>query len=172
MGKILESAAAIGTPEPGVAMASPSRDYTFVSKPPWIERPASGEPFTPAASVTLPAVSATATIVQFIVPTGRSGVIKWLGNELMGGGGGWQNGDGNLVWQILVNGAAVKNFERIVMSLGTVQNPSEVATIRLRENDRVQFVIQNIAVPAAGQLVLGRLSGWYYPKELDPENLW
>jgi len=168
-GAILSGAVDLGAPAPGPGSEQSSKAYSLVSKPPWIERPASGEPFTPAESITLPAAGASAVIVEFVVPVGRSGVIKWIGNEFVGGN--WVNGDGNLLWQILINGAAVKNFERIVMSLGTVQSPSEVATLRLRENDLVQFVIQNIGVPSAGQLVLGELRGWYYPKELDPENL-
>lgn len=173
---IIDGQANFGEPVPGPGMDPVSTDYSLVSKPPWIERPAAGEPFNPAEAIVIPAIGSTSTIIEFRVPIGRSGVIKWLGNEFEGGG--WINGDGNLIWQLLVNGAAVKNHERIVMSLGTVQNPRETATIRLRENDLVKFTVLNNpngptgGIPPAGQLVLATLSGWFYPKELDPANLW
>jgi hypothetical protein len=142
-----------------------------VSKPPWIDRPAAGEIFTPASWVVIPAIGTTRTIVQFRVPLGRSGVINRIANEALVGGG-WNNGDGNLVWQILINGAAVKNLENIISILGLVANPTVIDGIRLRENDLVQLTVRNVAVPAAGQLIGGRLQGYFYPKELDPENLW
>lgn len=168
-GVILPQGVELGSPDMASdesETAPPKR--TYIEKPPWIERPASAEPFTPAASVALPAIGATATIVQFTVPTGRSGAIKWIGNQFIGV---WQEGSGSLVWQLLVNGAAVRNFENIVMSLGAVNNPSEISPVRLRENDLIQLTITNVNLPVAGQLVLGRLAGWFYPKELDPENL-
>lgn len=166
----------LGEPEPGKTLESEGKNYSLVEQPPWVERPASGESIDPAEAIALPAIGATATILQFRVPPGRSGVIKRLGNEVVGGG--WVNGDGNLIWQILINGAAVKNFERIVMSVGTVPDPRSIAGIRLRETDLVQFTVFNNpngptgGVPVAGQLVLATLGGWFYPKELDPENLW
>ena len=170
-GAILADGVLGDDPEPGPGVAETSQEYNLVSKPPWIDRPASGEPFTPAAWIALPAIGATATLVQFRVPTGRSGVINRIANEALVGGG-WNNGDGNLVWQILINAAAVKNLENIISVLGLVANPTVIDGIRLRENDLVQLVIRNVAVPAAGQLVGGRLQGYFYPKELDPENLW
>jgi hypothetical protein len=170
-GAILSGAVDLGEPAPGPGMEQPSKAYSLVEKPPWIDRPASGEPFTPASWVILPAIGETATIVEFRVPTGRSGVINRIANEALVGGG-WNNGDGNLVWQILINGAAVKNLENIISVLGLVANPTVIDGIRLRENDLVQLVIRNVGVPAAGQLIGGRLQGYFYPKELDPENLW
>jgi hypothetical protein len=152
------------------ASAAAGSSRQLVEKPAWIDRPGSAEPFFPASFIVLPAVGATAPIIDFQVPQGRSGVINRIANEFVGGA--WVNGDGNLIWQIVVNGSPVKNCESIVASLGTVANPSAVDPIRLHENDIVQLTIRNVAVPAAGQLVGGRLQGYYYPKELDPENLW
>ena len=163
-------------PAPGPQMQAPSRDYQLVQEPPWVKRPASGEPFTPAAFVIIPNIGSTAVIINFTVQLGRRGVINRLANEFVGGG--WTNGDGNLVWQVLINGVPVKNFENIISSLGDVKNPSVIEGIRLRENDIVQLVILNNpngpngGVPAAQQLVGGRLQGYFYPKDLDPENIW
>lgn len=162
----------IGAPVPGNDPETGGPDYAPVQKPPWNERPAAGESFSPAATVALPAVGATSTIVQFTVPKGRSGVIDRIANQLLAGGG-WVDGNGDLVWQIVINGVPVKNYEAIVAQLGLVQAPSEIAPIRLRENDVVKLTVTNVALGVVGgQLIGGRLGGWYYPKELDPVNLW
>jgi len=46
--------------------------------------------------------------------------------------------------------------------------------IRLRENDLVSLVIVNstLAVDATPQRAGGRVVGWFYPKDLDPKNIW
>lgn len=156
-------------PGPGLEAVNP---FQQVQQPPWIAMPASGEIFFPAAFITIPAVGQTLPIVKFQVPAGRSGVINRLANEVVGAGGGggagWVNGSGQLVWQILINGAVVKNCENIVAQLGTVAAPSEIPFIRLRENDLVQLTVTNVSInPPAGQRIGGRMQGWYYPKELD-----
>lgn len=166
-GSILPPGVDFGDPVPGETREDPN---TFSSVPPWVERPASGESFTPSSAIPLQAAPSAAVIVQFQVPNGRSGVLKWLATGFEGGG--WQNGDGNLVWQILINGAAVKNYDKILTTLGSSEIPFPIAGVRLRENDVVQLSVQNKGVLAAGQRVFGLLSGWYYPKDMDPASIW
>lgn len=175
-GFIVSTLVDLGTPPMGNYIPGSLRSPMQIQERPWVTRPASGESFDPAQTVALPAVGATATILQFTVPSGRSGVIKKIANGYGGGnwngGGGWNNGDQNLVWQIQINGVPYKNYDNITVSMGTPQQPREIGGIRLRENDVVSIVVTNVGVVAAAGPVMGSLGGWFYPTELDPSDAW
>lgn len=143
--------------------------YTQVQQPAWVAAPASSDPFFWNSWVNLPAMGQTVAILTFIVPQNRSGVINGIGNEFVGGG--WNSGDGNLVWQLFRNRVPIKNASQILSTLGTVTAPSRISPIRLRANDTIQLALTNIGVNAAGQRLGGRLDGYYYPTDLDPEEI-
>ena len=133
--------------------------------------PAEGEDFEQASYVALPAIGASAVVVQFVVPEGRYGMIKRIANVFVGGG--FQEGQGGVVWQIiqdaLVPGTLVAPFfDNIVASLGSVSNPSTIDGIRIREGQLVQLIVKNVSIVVSGQFVGGRLGGYFYPVELDP----
>ncbi len=140
------------------------------SQPPWLAMPANGEPFNQVGYVALPAIGAEANIFTFQVPEGRHGIIKWIGNNFVGGG--WVEGSGNVLWRIEVDGVAVRNHEAIASSLGNPASPSETAPIRLHEGQIVTLIVRNVGVVVAGQLVGGRLSGWFYPVSDEVEEVW
>jgi len=142
-----------------------ARVATLVEKEAFLEMPGDGVPFNQAAYVTIPAIGATGVVLQFTVPQGYNGSIKWLGNNFVGAG--WTEGTGALVWQLLADGQPIRNFENIVGSLGSPASPSETAVIRIFETQLISLVCENVSVVAAGQLLGGRLSGWYYPIEYD-----
>jgi hypothetical protein len=123
--------------------------------------------------VALPAVAAQANIVQFQVPLGRHGIIKKIANNFVGGG--WVEGSGAVVWQILVDGApppGATSYDNILTSLGNPSNPVEIAGFRIFENQVVTIVVKNVAVALAGQLAGGRLVGFLYPRDMETDNLW
>ena len=138
---------------------------TLVEKQAFLEMPGDGVPFNQAAYVNLPAAGATAVVLQFTVPQGYNGSIKWIGNNFVGAG--WTEGTGDLVWQLLADGQPIRNFENIVGSLGSPASPSETAVIRIYETQTIELVCENVSVVTSGQLLGGRLSGWYYPIEYD-----
>lgn len=139
-------------------------------QPVWLQPPATWVAFDPHGYIALPAIGAQAIIVTFNVPRGFHGVIQRIANVFVGGG--FQEGAGAVNWQILVNGAAFRNYELIVASLGSVAAPSTIAGIPIREGDLVQLVANNVAIVVAGQLVGGRLGGYLYPRDLEPEGTW
>lgn len=157
-----------------------------VQNPPWVDPPAGSESFSPTASVALPAIGQTAQIIgpiapqQLVVPQGRSGVIRAIGIWGLGTGAsgiaGWNNGDGNLIFQVMRNGVPEKNYEKITMLYGSPNVPREIRGIHMRENDVFSLTVLNNkngpngGVPPAGQLVGGTFDGWFYPKGLDPES--
>lgn len=137
----------------------------YANLPPWLWQPAAGVPLNPTNYVALPAIAAVAVIVQFQVPEGFNGVINQMGNNFVGGG--FVDGSGTIVWRLLVDGAPYPNFGAIIASLGNPAAPSFVGSVRVFEKQVVQLVVQNVAIAVAGQLVGGRLSGWFYPRKLE-----
>lgn len=141
--------------------------------PPWIFPPDRWENIDLSAYVALPAVGANAAVIQFTVPLGRHGIIKKIANNLVGGG--WTEGSGSVVWQILIDGApppGANSYNNILDSLGSPANPVEIAGFRIFENQVVTLVVQNVALAVAGQLVGGRFIGYLYPREMEMENVW
>jgi hypothetical protein len=133
--------------------------------------PPEGEPFEFASYVALPAIGANARVVSFLVPPGRNGMIKRLANVFVGGG--FQEGQGGVVWKIFLDftqAIVAPNFENIVASLGSVSAPSVVDGIRVREGQLVVLQVNNISIGVAGQLIGGRLGGYFYPKEFDQDT--
>jgi hypothetical protein len=149
--------------------AAEDTSQQYMQEPPWIKMPAAGEPFNPAASIPVPPIGATSTIVTHTVGVGRNSVVNRMANEIEGQP--WVDGDGTLVWQFTKNGVPVKNQENIVSSLGAVNQPAPFGPFRAIENDVLALTITNVAmpvppVPSAAPLARGRFDGWDYPKDL------
>jgi hypothetical protein len=137
---------------------------------PWVQMPADGEPIDPITFVALGAQGTTTTILDFIVPAGRDGVIELFGNVIFGAG--WVEGTGDLIWRILRNGEAVRNYEDIRASLGNVSNPVRIG-IRIYEGDQIQVIAINAPAPAGilgNPIVSARMHGWFYPKAHDQQG--
>lgn len=136
--------------------------------------PAAGKPFENHAYVALPAIGASAIVVQFTVPKGQAGFIRRIANEFVGGA--FNPGSGQVIWQILLNagvggGVVAPNFDNITASLGAVNNPSLIDGIHVHEGDNPALIIKNISVVVAGQVIGGRLGGSFYPNPLDPPDI-
>jgi hypothetical protein len=141
--------------------------------PNWIFPSKNAVSFDNAGDITIPAIGVESPIFSFTVPRGFNGVLKTIGNVFIGGG--FNDGSGNLVWRILQNNQAVRGKENILNSLGSVAQPSLIGGggfIRILENDLIQMTVLNVAVAVAGQVIAGRLSGWFYPKDEDPSGIW
>jgi hypothetical protein len=141
--------------------------------PPWDFAPVNSIAFDAAGDITIPAIGVESTIFTFTVPRGFNGVIKTIANVFIGGG--FNDGSGAIVWRILQNNQAVRGKENIINSLGTVQQPSAVGGggfIRILENDIIAMTVLNVSIVVAGQVIAGRLSGWFYPKDEDPSGIW
>jgi hypothetical protein len=137
--------------------------------------PAGGEDFEAHAYVALPAIGAQAIVVSVPIPEGRMAMVKRIANVFVGGG--FQEGQGGVVWQILLDGTNPNNpvvapfFDNIVASLGSVAAPSTIDGIRVKESNLLQLIVKNISIAVAGQFIGGRLGGYFYPIELDPVDV-
>lgn len=141
---------------------------------PWLIEPPDSESFHKGAAIVMPALSATVfhTVLQLICPPGRNGVIKKIANVVVGGA--WSDFSGDAVWQIRRNPtsdspAAERNYESILFSTGTVQAPTQISGIRIFENDVLQWVIRNNALPVSGEEVGALFSGYFYPRSWDDQ---
>jgi hypothetical protein len=136
--------------------------------------PAGGEDFEANSYVALPAIGASAVVVSVPIPDGRMAMVKRIANVFVGGG--FQEGQGGVIWQILLDGTNALNpvvapfFDNIVASLGTVAAPSTIDGIRVREGNLLQLIVKNVSIVLAGQFIGGRLGGYFYPVELDPDD--
>jgi hypothetical protein len=134
--------------------------------------PAEGEDFEAHAYVALPAIGASAVVVSLPIPDGRMAMVKRIANVFVGGG--FQEGQGGVVWQILLDGTDPNNpvvapfFDNIVASLGSVSAPSTIDGIRVKEGNLLQLIVKNVSIVLAGQFIGGRLGGYFYPIEKDP----
>lgn len=141
--------------------------------PNWIFPSINSIPFDNAGDVVLPAIGVEVTIFTFQVPKGFNGVMKEIANVFIGGG--FTDGSGAVVWRVLQNTQAMRGKENMLNSLGSVAAPSRIGGggfIRILENDIIAMTVLNVSIAPAGQIVAGRLSGWFYPKDEDPAGIW
>lgn len=140
--------------------------------PAWIFPTVNSIAFDNAGDIVIPAIGVESTVFSFQVPQGFNGVIKEIANVFIGGG--FTDGSGNILWRVLQNSQAVRGKEAILNSLGSVAQPSRIGGggfIRILENDIIALTVANVAVVVSGQLIGGRLSGWFYPKDEDPSDI-
>jgi hypothetical protein len=155
------------------APAAASRPIEIARMPPWIYPDENSIHFDNAGDIVIPAIGVENSIITFSVPKGQNGVLKTIANALIGGG--FTDGSGAIAWRVLQNGQAVRGKENMLNSLGSVANPSKIGGggfIRILENDVIQLTVFNVSLAPAGQIVAGRLSGWFYPKDQDPQGIW
>ncbi len=142
------------------------------SLPAHIFMPPDGVPFDPTAYIALPAIGATSTVLSITVSDGYVGVIRNLGNVFVGSG--WTEGSGSLIWQLLANGGVVRNYDNIVSSLGSVNNPRPVGgggAIIVPEGMQIILQVNNVSLNVGGAQVGARLGGWFMPTYRMPDNV-
>lgn len=147
--------------------------------PPHLYPPRNWENLDIEKSVLLGAIGSTVTILNFLVPIGRNGVVNKIANNFVGGG--WVAGTGDVIWRILVDGApppGATSYHLIDDSLGSPAQPVGISGFRIFENQRLTLVALNNPLGAnggiivAGQRVGGRLCGHLYPRDSEYHDLW
>lgn len=149
-----------------------------VKQPAYDVMPSSGSAFTftdstvSTGTIVLPAGGADQVVVTFQVPVGRNGVIQKISNQLVVGG--FQDGSGNVLWRLTINGVAVKGFNAIKASIGSMSNPADFSAnpIRIYENDTVQLIINNVGLFAGQGIIQGMLRGYDYSIAEETEATW
>lgn len=132
--------------------------------------PAKGTAFNRATYITIPAIGLTAAVLDFVVPDGKNGIIDQIANNFVGGG--FVDGSGQIVWRVMLDDVPAPGLEEMIASLGNPAAPSRTAPVRIFEGQNIQLLVQNIGIVPAGQLIGGRLSGYFYPKDAEEKGIW
>lgn len=156
---------AIGIPEGLIIPLDPptadeAAETTPTALPPWNFPTWDSKFFDRVGVIGLPAIATPTQIVSFTMPAGFTGVVKWLANIYLGGG--FQDGSGNLIWQVLIDGNPVEDYEAVTAQLGTLPVPTETF-IPVMENQTVSVWITVVVVPGGGASTGARLKGWRWP---------
>lgn len=145
--------------------------------PPWVTMPDGGFPFSSNGTINTPvapgfvdvigpgAVQVNGSTYVFQIPNGNDGVIRTL--VCFYNGAGFISGSGALIWRILVNGQAVRNYDNILVQLGVTPFPGNTEGIRIKSQDTVQFQVSNVSVIGAGTQIFCFFGGWFYPSKLS-----
>jgi hypothetical protein len=160
--------------EQGNALRQIARSNRLISAP-WLIEPPDSESFHKGSGIAMPAISATvfSVIVTVTCPPGRNGVLNRIANVVVGGA--FSDFSGDFQWQIRRNQSgnatdtmAERNYENILASYGLIIAPARISGIRIFENDVIQLVGRNNALPV-GTALGGLLGGYFYPKTWDDQ---
>lgn len=155
------------------SLAAQQQSAQLIELPSRLAKPADWLNVDQSNYIALPAESAQADIISFTVPQGYNGIINGVANNYVGGG--WIEGSGAVIWQILVDGApppGAVSYGSILGSLGSPANPTRIAGFRITENQVVTVVAQNVSItPVSGQLVGARLLGYLYPTSEETDDV-
>lgn len=141
--------------------------------PPWVNMPDGGFPFSSNGTINLPAMGSGFQDVigpngqyPFQVPNGNDGVIKTL--VCFYNGAGFISGSGQLIWRILQNGQAVRNYDNIIVALGGISPfPGTTEGIRIYSGDSMQFQVSNVGLNTLTNQISCFFGGWFYPSKLS-----
>jgi len=147
--------------------------------PPWIYQPTNWENIDQLNYALLPAIGSQVTIISYVVPPGRNGVINKVACNFVGGG--WVEGSGDVLWRILVDGTpppGATSYDSILASLGSPASPTGIGGFRIFENQVLTLVAFNNPAGAdggvivSGQRVGARFCGWNYPTNIEENDIW
>lgn len=131
------------------------------------------EPFYKQGAIALPAVGATAAIVQFLVPPGRNGFLWKVAVDYVGTG--FTEGSGQIIYRIFRNAAltrAVKGFNNLTASMGAVNQPLEIPAVQIYENETISMAVSNVSLVVGGAQLVAVLHGYTYPRSEEDQARW
>jgi hypothetical protein len=149
----------------GRSIAEPERRHeaAILSPPPGAD---SFKPF--GVIVTPGATGLDTTVLTLDVPHGWDGVIKSLSHNYTGGG--FVDGSGLLIWRILRDGQAVKNFDSISVEFGRPAEPIELAGpgIPVYSGQCITYIVNHAllsGLPVAGSSIICSFGGYFFPRK-------
>jgi hypothetical protein len=137
------------------------QDPTYVIRRPWLEAPEGSVPFDPETAIDLPAAAGNNVVVTLTVPDGYDGVINAYSWNFTGGG--FIQGSGDLVVQLLRNGTPIRNYDNITVEKGSIAQARAISPLRIYSKDVISLVINHVANGLLTGNVIGSLVGYFYP---------
>lgn len=122
--------------------------------------------------IAYPAPGAAAAVVNSIqVPSGHGGVIRKI--AVINQGGAYNEGSGQVIWRVLLNGAGVKGLENENSEIGQLTAPADTFIV-LEDGDILQVTVEvPLLLPGGGAnqspagTTAARLVGWYFPYDRE-----
>jgi hypothetical protein len=133
-----------------------------INRKPWIDEPEGSVPFDPQAGVALGAVGGSQVLITLVVPMGYDGVIKFLSHNTVFP---FNDFSGDLQWQLLVDGRAIRNFDNMLAQKGTIGIPRPISPIRIYSGQIITYVVNHLANVALNGNVVASLNGYLYPSQ-------
>lgn len=139
----------------------------MVLQAPWVAPPPGFQAFDYQGIISTPLVgSGENTVLSFIVPRGWDGVIKRLSHTYTGNS--YPEGSGGIIWRILADKRAIKNYESMTFSFGSLQAPRSTDGIIITENQLIEYMVNVVGtggfIPAAATSIICTLAGWIWPR--------
>lgn len=143
-------------------------DCTNVLEPEWVEAPVGAIQFNKSKPIPLPApASGDVVVASTRVPFGYDGILTGhfhLFTQL------FDEGAGDILWRIRVNGRYLRDMGQMLFSMGDIQHLSPCpGGLWLLSGNLVEYVVSapntggSLPVPGQGQVIAG-LSGWFFPR--------
>lgn len=128
---------------------------------PWLDPPEGFVSFDQAGITLVGAPGTISTVVTLTVPDGYDGVINALSWNYTGGG--FAQGSGDLIVQILRNSAPIRNYDNITFEKGSIQQPRAISPIRIYSRQVITMVVNHAANLLLVESVIGSFLGYFYP---------
>lgn len=135
---------------------------------PWLFMPSNGRPFhfQQAANCPAPGTSDFA-VVSFVVPNGWNAALWGIANVYTAAG--FDEGSGDLIWRISVDGAYAPGFDAITTTLGNTSDSRKLQGPIIAKGN--QLVVYTVSVSATAPFPTGlaakiicTFDGWIYPQ--------
>src|ERR1035437_4056893 len=119
---------------------------TFIVRRPWLDMPDGAYGFDPQQVDALGVVGTEVFGASVTVPEGYDGVINGFNwNFVASTVVLFAQGSGDLKIQILRNGAAIRNYDNILMEKGCILSPRPINPLRIYSGQTIQIVIFHLA---------------------------
>jgi hypothetical protein len=129
-------------------------------KRPWIDEPDGSVPFDPQNGLTLGAVGGSQIVLTLLVPIGMDGVIKGISHNTVFP---FSDFSGDLQWQLLQNGRAIRNFDNMLAQKGTIAVTRPISPLRIYSGDTITYVVNHLANAGLNGQVVCSVTGYFYP---------
>ena len=147
----------------------PTADFQNFDKAPTTNNPATG-------TVALPAIGATATVLQFRVDNGRMGKITQIGIDFVANGAAgaslYTQGvlPAQLIFSLQADGkTSFRDYEQFNYLPGAVSAPTPINGLMLMEGQVITLTVENVSIVVATQFIAARLLGYTFSKKLWPK---
>lgn len=105
--------------------------------------------------------AAAVNVLQYQVPLGFRGFIRWM--AIVAVGGGFIDGVGNVIWRIKRNSVWVQGYEYLTAQIGSWSQPND-AILEVQENELYTVTVEiATGAPVQSGTTGARFRGWLQP---------